>query len=109
MAKAILARQFVWKDFSLEFRGVACMDQRRRPCIAAICGHGRSSYVFGDLDLEMPFNFDALLKFPSYRVTASEGYVERRKRPVPMQKSILASLPPPGSTSKNVFFFRVKR
>ena len=105
MAKAILARQFAWKDFSFEFRGVACMSQCKRPCIAAFCGHGRFSYLFGDLDPEMSSNVDALLEFPSIYLTAPEGFVERRNRPMPLQKGILARLPPPGSTSKNVFPF----
>ena len=105
MAKAILARQFAWKDFSFEFRGVACMSQCKRPCIAAFCGHGRFSYLFGDLDPEMSSNVDALLEFPSIYLTAPEGFVERRNRPMPLQKGILARLPPPDSTSKNVFSF----
>ena len=137
MAKAILARQFAWKDFSFEFRGeavdgsrggtrlaqsvvsqievrtateltlrgVQCMSQCKRPYIAAFCGHGRFSYLFGDLDPEMSSNVDALLEFPSIYLTAPEGFVERRNRPMPLQKGILARLPPPDSTSKNVFSF----
>ena len=86
MAKAILARQFAWKDFSFGFRGVACMSNCKRPCIAAICGHGRFSYLFGDLDPEMPSTVDALVEFPSIYLTAPEGFVGRRNRPIPLQK-----------------------
>ena len=105
MAKAILARQFAWKDFSFGFRGMACTSNCKRPCVAAICGHGRFLSLFGDPDPEMPSTVDALLEFPSIYLTAPEGFVERRNRPIPLQKDILARLPPAGSTSKNVFSY----
>ena len=38
----------------LKLRGVQCISQCKRPCIASLSGHDRFTYVFGDIDPENP-------------------------------------------------------
>ena len=99
LAKSILMKMQSRFDISFDLRGIACMSQCKRPCIAAICATGRFTYMFGDLDPENPTSIDALLDFPSLYLKAPEGFLERKERPKPLQKSILARIPSQISSS----------
>ena len=94
LVTSVLTRMQSSLDKSFDLRGVACMSQCKRPCITAVCANGCFTYIFGDLDSENSAHIDALLEFLSIYVEAPEGFVERKNRPIPLQKGILGRLPP---------------
>lgn len=99
LAQAITTHLRGHKDLLFDLRGVACMSQCKRPCVAAICSHNRFSYLFGDLDPEKPDNVEALLELVSLYVIAPEGFLRRRERPESLRSSILSRIPPTLSSS----------
>ncbi|MFT5867361.1 MAG: putative metal-binding protein [Gammaproteobacteria bacterium] len=99
LAQHILARNVEVTPGIVALRGVRCMSQCKRPCIASLCGHGRFTYVFGDLDPERSDHVDALLELVERYRTAPEGFLERQDRPEPLRANILGRLPPMNSAS----------
>lgn len=79
-----------------DFREIRCLSQCKRPCVVAFSGHGRFTYLFGDLD---PARDVAAVAeaFDLYRA-ASDGFLERRDRPEALRAGILGRLPPLNST-----------
>ncbi|MEO1293575.1 MAG: DUF1636 domain-containing protein [Pseudomonadota bacterium] len=103
LAEAIAMRS---QDPALNLRGVQCMSQCKRPCVAALSGRGRFSYLFGDLDPTEPVHVEALLQIPSLYMAAPEGFLTRDARPAPLQASILGRLPPVDTASTLVMPLR---
>tara|TARA_Y100000589_G_C27113377_1_gene613191 strand:- start:709 stop:1050 length:342 start_codon:yes stop_codon:yes gene_type:complete len=99
LAASILARAKKSLDQPFNLRGVACMSQCKRPCIAAVSASGCFSYIFGDLDTDNSERKDALFGFMSLYIDAPEAFVERKNRPIALQKGILARLAPMISSS----------
>ena len=93
LAASVLTRAKKSLDQPFNLRGVACMSQCKRPCIAAVSASGCFSYIFGDLDTDNSEHIDALFGFMSLYVDAPEGFVERKNRPIALQKRILGRLP----------------
>ncbi len=79
-------------------RGMQCMSQCKRPCVASLSGNGRFSYIFGDLDAA-PSHIQALNELISLYLASPEGFLRRSERPEPLRARILGRLPPPGSAS----------
>ncbi|MEM9430795.1 MAG: DUF1636 domain-containing protein [Pseudomonadota bacterium] len=82
-----------------QLRGVRCMSQCKRACVATLTAPDRFSYVFGDLDPECPEHSDALLALPAPYLAAPEGFLRRDERPEPLRARILGRLPPPDTAS----------
>ena len=99
LATSVLTRAKKSLDQPFDLRGVACMSQCKRPCISAVSSSGCFSYIFGDLDTDNSEHIDALFEFMSLYIDAPEGFVERKNRPIALQKGILARLPPMISSS----------
>ena len=78
----------------LKLRGVRCMSQCKRPCIASLSSHDRFTYVFGDIDPEIPDHVDALFELVVRYKTTPEGFLKRRERPEALRSNILGRLPP---------------
>ena len=108
LAQALFDRLESHEDLPFDLRGVSCMSQCKRPCAAAICSRDRFSYMFGDLDPEKTDNIDALLELPALYIAASEGFLRRRERPLPLQSRIVARIPPSISSSTLVTPLRVE-
>jgi predicted metal-binding protein len=102
LAQHILARNVEVTPAIVKLRGVRCMSQCKRPCIASLCGHDRFTYVFGDLDPERSDHVDALLELVARYRTAPEGFLERSDRPELLRANILGRLPPLSSASQIV-------
>jgi predicted metal-binding protein len=102
LAQHILARNVDLTTAIVKLRGVRCISQCKRPCIASLCGHGRFSYIFGDLDPERSDHVDALLELIARYRTAPEGFLERQDRPKLLRANILGRLPPLSSASQIV-------
>lgn len=86
----------------LKLRGVRCMSQCKRPCIASLSSHDRFTYVFGDIDPENPDHVDALFELVVRYKTTPEGFLKRRERPEALRSNILGRLPPLRSGSSLV-------
>lgn len=99
LARAVVARSSDRQTENLHLRGVRCMSQCKRPCVASFSAYGRFTYVFGDLDPDTPGHIDALLDLAARYIRAPEGFLLRNQRPEPLQASILGRLPPMGSAS----------
>ncbi|MEM9812955.1 MAG: DUF1636 domain-containing protein [Pseudomonadota bacterium] len=98
LAEAILAR-LDGSSTEFQLRGVRCMSQCKRACVATLTATDRFSYVFGDLDPETPEHSDALLALPALYLAAPEGFLRRDERPEPLRARILGRLPPPDTAS----------
>ena len=99
LAQEVLLRLQGRRAEDLTLRGVQCMSQCKRPCVASLSGHGRFTYVFGDLDPENADHINALLELVARYGTAPEGFLERRQRPEALRSNILGRFPPMASTS----------
>lgn len=99
LAQRIMAPDAGLTPAIVKLRGVRCMSQCKRPCIASLCGHGRFTYVFGDLDPERIDHVDALHELVARYRIAPEGFLERKDRPEPLRANILGRLPPMNSAS----------
>ena len=60
LARAVLERAAAGSS-GLRLRGVRCMSQCKRPCVAALTAPGRFAYLFGDLDPQAPDHATALV------------------------------------------------
>jgi len=99
LAKGVLAHIEDQSSMALKLRGVRCMSQCNRPCVASLTAQGKFTYVFGDLDPERPEHIDALLELASQYSVVPEGFLERSERPEPLRSNILGRLPPVNSMS----------
>ena len=88
----------------LELRGVRCMRQCKRPCIASLSARECFTYVFGDLDPDRADHVDALLEFVSLYCAATEGFLKREERPEALRASILGRFSPIDSNSPLVTY-----
>ena len=102
LAQAVLDRIDGEKGVAL--RGVRCMSQCKRPCIASVSAPECFTYVFGDLDPARADHVDALLEFVSLYNAATEGFLKREERPEALRASILGRFPPIDSNSPLVTY-----
>ena len=94
LAHGVVSRLGDHAAAELTLRGVKCMSQCKRPCIASLSCHDRFTYIFGDIDPENADYIDALFELVTQYRTAPEGFVERRERPKALRSNILGRLPP---------------
>jgi len=99
LAKSVMKQLEQSTSTEVSLRGIQCMSQCKRPCIASLSGCDRFTYVFGDLDSENTDHIDALLALVALYETAPEGFIERRNRPEALRSNILGRIPPLSSTS----------
>lgn len=99
-AKKLIERKI--PQSTVAVRGVRCMSQCKRPCIASLSAKNCFTYIFGDLDPNQPEHIDALLKLSLSYTRAEEGFLTRKERPEPLRSSILGRIPPIGSKSSIV-------
>ena len=102
LAQAVLDRIDAEKRVAL--RGVRCMSQCKRPCIASVSAPECFTYVFGDLDPARADHVDALLEFLSLYSASAEGFLTRKERPEALRASILGRFPPIDSNSPLVTY-----
>lgn len=77
---------------NVRVRRVQCLGVCKRPATAAVSGHDRYTFVFGDLNAEG--GADALATFArSYR-RAPYGLVPWRERPEAIRRGLVARIPP---------------
>ena len=62
LAQSVVSQLEVREATELTLRGVQCMSQCKRPCIASLSGYKRFTYVFGDIDPENTEQVDALFE-----------------------------------------------
>ncbi len=99
LARAVVERAATAGLSGLRLRGVRCMSQCKRPCVAALTAPGRFAYLFGDLDPQAPDHAAALLALVPLYSAAPEGFLRRDERPEPLRTAILGRLPPPDTGS----------
>lgn len=87
------------QDCPTQLRGIRCMSQCKRPCVVSLTAHGAFTYVFGDLDPEDSAHPQAVLDLIALYRATPEGFLKRDVRPIPLRSSILARLPPIGTTN----------
>ena len=102
LAQVVVTQLGAHAATKLKLRGVRCMSQCKRPCIASLSSHDRFTYVFGDIDPENPDHVDALFELVVRYKTTPEGFLKRRERPEALRSNILGSLPPLRSGSSLV-------
>ncbi len=100
LAQAVLARLAAapYRP-NIRLRGVRCMSQCKRPCVAALTAPGRFAYLFGDLDPANPEHADALMALAPLHAAAPEGFLRREERPEALRARILGRLPPDETAS----------
>ena len=102
LARAVLECAAAAGSSGLRLRGVRCMSQCKRPCVAALTAPGRFAYLFGDLDPQAPDHATALLALGPLYMAAEEGFLRRDERPEALRAAILGRLPPPDTGSELV-------
>ena len=102
LAEAVLQRIVETGEVAFDLRGVACMSQCKRSCVASLGANGRFSYIFGELDPEKICHANALIELPRLYLAAPEGFLDRLERPEALRANILGRLPPMCSTSSLV-------
>ncbi len=78
----------------VRLRGVNCMSQCKRPCVVALSGAGRFTYLFGDLDPAS--HRPEVLAVAAAYAQAEGGFLPRSARPRVLQAGILGRIPPFG-------------
>lgn len=76
----------------IALRGVHCMSQCKRPCVIALSGPGRFSYLFGDLDPAV--HAPDVLAVAAAFAGAPDGFLPRAERPEILRAGILGRIPP---------------
>jgi len=79
------------------FRTIRCMSQCKRPCVAALSGPERFTYLFGDL--RPASDAAALVETLRLYLAKPDGFMARGERPSALQAGILGRVPPLGSRS----------
>ena len=87
-------------DAVLDVRGVHCLSQCKRPCVVAVSGPDRFTYLFGDLDPTQ--HARDLIELAALYVGSPKGFMARRDRPQSMRASVLGRVPPLGWTGAAV-------
>ncbi len=85
---------------AFHLRGVACMSQCKRPCVVALTGPHRYTFVFGDLD--PADHAAAVLDLLPLYTADPQGRMPRPSRPAPLQAGILGRIPPPDAVGDPV-------
>lgn len=80
------------RAISVSFRLIGCMSQCQRPCVVALSGEGRFTFLFGDLDPER--DGPAVVETLRIYMNKPDGFMERRERPRALQAGILGRVPP---------------
>ncbi|MEM9232416.1 MAG: DUF1636 domain-containing protein [Pseudomonadota bacterium] len=79
-------------------RGVNCMSQCKRPCVIALSGQDRFTYLFGDLDPQT--HTSVILAVTAAYAEAATGFLPRAARPKVLQAGILGRIPSLGCASQ---------
>jgi predicted metal-binding protein len=78
-------------------RAVDCMSACNHPCVVALAGDGKHTYLFGDLSLD-PETFEtttaAILDCAAQYYRSDDGILPWAERPAPLKKGVLARIPP---------------
>lgn len=79
---------------ALSVRGVHCISQCKRPCVMALSGPDRFTYLFGDLDPTR--HAQDVVELARLYVQSPDGFMARNERPPPMRAGVLGRVPPLG-------------
>jgi len=90
-------------------RGVRCMSQCKRGCVASLTVPGAFTDLFGDLDPTDPAHPQAIPELIPLCRAAPEGFLTRDARPAPLRAAILKRFPPLGTASDPVSDLAVVR
>jgi predicted metal-binding protein len=86
-----LAQNWELRD-EFPIQEVECMSACNRSCVVAFAGHGKITYLFGDLAVES--SASAILECASQYYTKSDGLLPWAERPELLKKGLLAKIPP---------------
>ncbi|MEM6932245.1 MAG: DUF1636 domain-containing protein [Pseudomonadota bacterium] len=78
----------------LAVRGVHCLSQCKRPCVVAVSGPARFTYLFGDLNPAR--DTAAVIALARLYAASPNGFMARDARPKPIQAGVLGRVPPLG-------------
>ena len=92
LAQAVL--QAGIEEAALDVRGVHCISQCKRPCVVALSGPDRFTYIFGDLDPTQ--HARDVVELSALYLRSSTGFMERSDRPQSMRAGVLGRVPPLG-------------
>ncbi|MYF90444.1 MAG: DUF1636 domain-containing protein [Boseongicola sp. SB0676_bin_33] len=98
LAQAILSCSGAGQHHEFGQRGLRCMSQCKRSCVASLSVSDRFSYMFGNLDAAEPGRVEALKDLSPPCLAAPEGFQRREARPYPLRERILGRLPQSGSS-----------
>jgi predicted metal-binding protein len=79
-------------DCKAEVKAVDCLAVCKRPCTVALAGHGKWTYVVGDLDPDTNAE-DVIAAALSYGATIN-GIIPWKQRPQSFRKGVISRIPP---------------
>lgn len=86
----------LYQDWSrqseLEIQAVGCLCTCERPCVVALAGANKPTYLF--VDLPVLESATALLRLGELYIDSDDGFVPKYKLPEVLQPSRLARIPP---------------
>lgn len=78
---------------NIEIRPVKCMGVCNRPCIIALVGSGKFTYLFGDLQADDIKTASDILVCARQYVHHTDGTLAYRERPDRLRDTIIAKIP----------------
>jgi len=78
---------------NIEIRPVKCMGVCNRPCIIALVGSGKFTYLFGDLQADDIKTASDILVCARQYVHQTDGTLAYRERPGQLRDTIIAKIP----------------
>ena len=78
----------------VEIRPVKCMGVCNRPCVIALVGSGKFTYLFGDLQASDLKTASDILLCASQYAHHPDGTLAYRERPDRLRDTIIAKIPP---------------
>lgn len=94
LLEAVAARLPERAERRIMIKPVDCLAVCKRPCTIALAGHGKWTYVIGDLDHRAHID-DVIAAALSFGAT-SDGIIPWRERPQSFRKGVIARIPPLG-------------
>ena len=79
-------------EFNFEIQGVGCLCTCDRPCVIALTGANKPTYLFGDLPIEG--TAQALLRLGELYADSDNGMVPKYQLPEVLKPARLARIPP---------------
>lgn len=80
------------EEQGLRISSYECLSVCPRPCGVALRAAGKFTYVFGDLDPDQGIH--DLKECAALYLATPDGFLPREKRPLVLQRGILARVPP---------------